>query len=566
MKRIITNLLLISVFLSASAADWKLAVDTKIYSGDGMRWDEQTGKSLVADFDGDGLLDLYFNGGWGPEIQRNNGNGTFAKMPNIGWLMYDYTDYACNYGFDFNCDGHVDLMSIGRAHGNPLESLGIRARIYINGQNGDNPLKWGWFDGQDFEWRGLPNIGREQYYYDNNGTQTFRGYKCYLDNAAIGDYDHDGYPDVVLVGKDASGNNIARLYHNNGGNNFSEVKIFDTWDGSLRPIDHDVKFADLNNDGWLDIVINGNGRRNCDIYLNDEGKAFYEVAECLDMFAPSRNSGFALNDFNGDGYLDMIMVGWGDYLSNWGSSIFFNHAQNHANKDIIFTNRTDIGSSIDAGENLKLVVRDFNNDGRLDVYKEGADDGGGTNDRYFYYGTSDRAFTRSEQLPGRGGDIYREIHGYGDVTGNGVTDVYVTGSQWCDGSVCKQGGWVSGCSMVFTNIRGGEHKASAQAAPSGVYYSIESDGIVVHWSDVNNLKVGYNVVVETKDGKVFANLPVNTSNSKIMVGEGREVAVRPGVGAIGYKLLGISPSNIKRVGVQTLSIYNETVSPITWAN
>ena len=71
-------------------------------------------------------------------------------------------------------------------------------------------------------------------------------------DAAWGDYDDDGYLDIVLAGDTDSGSGyIARVYHNNGNGTFSTA-------ASLTGATHAaVAWGDYDNDGRLDILLTG---------------------------------------------------------------------------------------------------------------------------------------------------------------------------------------------------------------------------------------------------------------------------------------------------------------------
>ena len=70
-------------------------------------------------------------------------------------------------------------------------------------------------------------------------------------SAAWGDYDSDGYLDILLTGNNASGIPFTKLYHNNGNNTFTE-ETSQTLLVAVR-----VAWGDYDNDGYLDILLTG---------------------------------------------------------------------------------------------------------------------------------------------------------------------------------------------------------------------------------------------------------------------------------------------------------------------
>ena len=72
-------------------------------------------------------------------------------------------------------------------------------------------------------------------------------------SAAWGDYDNDGYLDILLTGMDVLGNRISKIYHNNGNNTFTELTSF-----SINGISvSSSAWGDYDNDGYLDILFTG---------------------------------------------------------------------------------------------------------------------------------------------------------------------------------------------------------------------------------------------------------------------------------------------------------------------
>ena len=75
-------------------------------------------------------------------------------------------------------------------------------------------------------------------------------------SAAWGDYDNDGYLDILLTGVTTSGNPISQIYHNSGNNTFTQETSI-----SLPGISYgSAAWGDYDNDGFLDILLTGS---NC---------------------------------------------------------------------------------------------------------------------------------------------------------------------------------------------------------------------------------------------------------------------------------------------------------------
>lgn len=131
---------------------------------------------------------------------------------------------------------------------------------------------------------------------------------------AAEDIDNDGLIDILLL---SGGGN--KLYKNLGGGKYKEVsaELGISW---TRPEDglpgepRQPIIADLDNDGWQDILITYVNDKHR-VYRNVQGKHFEDVTERAGLGGDNAVGGPAtVADFNNDGLLDLYIAYFGDYV------------------------------------------------------------------------------------------------------------------------------------------------------------------------------------------------------------------------------------------------------------
>ncbi|MCM8768306.1 MAG: FG-GAP-like repeat-containing protein [Candidatus Omnitrophica bacterium] len=333
--------------LLITGTDWKTGsavASTLLFlnNGDGTFQPGITGNlpplsnSLLAgaDYDNDGYVDLVITGylpqtgSYFTALYRNNGNNTFSEvfiglpqqfLHQLSWVDYDN-------------DGKYDLVV----------NTGEQLILFKNGGNSFDvyaqPIEISgtvsWADYDNDGWTDFIVVGRfRTAVYKNLGDGIFVESNTNfpgLRQASIGwgDYDNDGDLDLALSGRMEDDTAFLGIFRNNGDGTFSQIEtqIIPVFAGS-------IVFADINNDGYADLVVTGRTRdefssnaygyypNRTTIYLNDTYGSFFNATAELPRVsvadfinAPVFNNTLAVVDYDLDGDLDIFLSGTSTYL------------------------------------------------------------------------------------------------------------------------------------------------------------------------------------------------------------------------------------------------------------
>jgi hypothetical protein len=242
------------------------------------------------------------------------------------------------------------------------------------------------------EWYKPPRPLRSALYH-NNGDGTFTDVTekagvgaegLYGQGVAVGDFDNDGYPDMLVTGY---GHTI--LYHNNGDGTFTDVTakagVADegNWSASAGWFDYD-------RDGYLDLLIcnyiqwtpqtnlwcgehkpgyraychpdNYRGER-LKLYHNNHDGTFTDVSDTSGVGKPeAKGLGTVLADFNNDGWPDIMVAN-----DTWPNFLFLN---NHDGtfRDVSFTSGVAASEDGKYEAGMGTDAADVDGDGWLDIY------------------------------------------------------------------------------------------------------------------------------------------------------------------------------------------------------
>ncbi len=255
----------------------------------------------VADFDNDGLLDLYVTGYGGNVLYRNKGNCTFEDVTEKAGVKVGGFSTGAAWA-DYDRDGNVDLFVTRYVHVDMdhLPEFGSTQFCRFKGI----PVQCG-------PW-GM--IGESHFLFRNRGDGTFEDVskKAGVSNtnlyyglgAVWGDYDNDGWPDLY-VANDTTPN---YLYHNNHDGTFTDVGLLSGTalsgagqaEGSMG-----VDFGDYDHDGLLDIIVTNFAEQSSALYHNLGHGQFDDVRQ---------SAGIAKDSYPlvgwGTSFFDMDNDGW----------------------------------------------------------------------------------------------------------------------------------------------------------------------------------------------------------------------------------------------------------------
>ena len=320
----------------------------------------------VGDYNNDGFTDLYVTNYGANVLYRNNGDGTFTDVANVAGVAGNHFSSGCAF-VDIDADGYLDLYVVNyvqfdletnpectrqgvRTYCTPEALQGATDILYRNNGDGtftDVTAKAG-IGGADGKGLGIvcgdiDNDGDVDIFVANDTTPNFL-YRNDSDTAIrmtedalfagvalseegraysgmganLGDFDNDGYLDIVITNFQDQTNS---LYHNAQSGFFNEMSFAKgIGERSLPYLAWGVDFIDFNNDGWLDLfVANGHLDDNVaeidpigtyaqpnQLFLSNRSLNFVEFVDAA-IADQKVSRGTAFGDIDNDGDVDIVV-------------------------------------------------------------------------------------------------------------------------------------------------------------------------------------------------------------------------------------------------------------------
>jgi hypothetical protein len=201
------------------------------------------------------------------------------------------------------------------------------------------------------------------HYFGNNGNGTWSerapaaGLRDQVGGLSIvqADFDNDRCTDILVQRGGWEVPQRNSLLRNNCNGTFTDV----TFEAGLAvppTATQGGAWADVNNDGWLDLFV-GNENAPAQLFMNDGTGRFHDVAPRAGVDRTSFAMGVTAGDYDNDGFVDF-------YVSNYDGANFL-YRNNH---DGTFTDRAEAAGVPGAGRGFATWFFDYDNDGWLDIF------------------------------------------------------------------------------------------------------------------------------------------------------------------------------------------------------
>jgi hypothetical protein len=255
----------------------------------------------------------------------------------------------------------------------------------------------------------LPGIAMATYAFSEQGSHLGVGSDGKSFAVAFADVNNDGKIDMFVT-NDGSAN---RLYINPG----NEGKFTDATSSAGLADDGPSRgavFADVNGDGHLDLFVTASSAAD-HLYLGDGSGGFKDFTSEAGVGDKSFGQGACFADVDGDGDLDLFVANFGQT-----NNLYINDGKG------VFANATKAAGLLDAGvDSFGCTFGDVDEDGDLDLYISNAESYNNlylNNGKGVFTDVTEKAGVKGDKGQGRGVS-------FADLNGDGHLDLYMVAPQ-----------------------------------------------------------------------------------------------------------------------------------------
>lgn len=362
-------------------------ISPKLYLGgydhcDSLTTAVQAGTIVTADLNNDGHKDIIAAGNTREVLKcstllYDSGTGQWQLHANSLKATGNPAIVPC----DFNMDGNIDILAFD-----------------TRGENVSDPVS---ITDADLEREGLflgdgdGNFSRQELtFIDENGNEANFNMAA-PSSADVADFNNDGLPDIVLCGVRPNVQNANVVLINQGNYKF-QVR---PWDSESELTYASVKAADFNNDGYADFIVSAakdSGKTPyVAVYQNnpDAPGTFTVRSSGSTGLRNLANGTVQIADINNDGWLDIFLQGSSSnatstsqfkqyvYINNKRTNIAF---KSDSKSSATTTNNNEV-ARIQNYSNSTAGIIDWDGDGLFDLFVAGRNEGVQTQLGFYYH-------------------------------------------------------------------------------------------------------------------------------------------------------------------------------------